>query len=97
MCLIAEDSERQNSGAGMSTTESAEKLILIPPAAGSLSRERSTQPDIVSQDRAATDIARFAQEDVDRSVEPMVLAGLAQFRILPVWALGNQGRSHDRR
>jgi hypothetical protein len=93
LCLIAEDSERQDSGAGMSTTESAQRLILIPPAAGSLSKEQGTQPDIVSQDRAATDVARFAQEDVDRSVEPMMLAGfstISHIARLALWTSGSK-------
>ncbi len=64
----------------MSASESAQLQIPIPPAAESLSDERIAQLDaLVRQARtAAVVFTQFTQEDVDRIVKAMVLAGLEQ-------------------
>jgi acetaldehyde dehydrogenase/alcohol dehydrogenase len=64
----------------MSASESAQVQIPIPPAAESLSEERIAQLDsLVRQARtAAVVFTQFTQEDVDRIVKAMVLAGLEQ-------------------
>src|SRR5271157_1454059 len=64
----------------MSASESAQLQIPIPPAAESLSEARIAQLDsLVRQARtAAVVFTQFTQEDVDRIVKAMVLAGLEQ-------------------
>jgi len=67
-------------GAAMITREAVQERVQIPLAAESLSEERITYLErLVSQARAAAAIfTQFSQEDVDRIVKPMVLAGLEQ-------------------
>ncbi len=64
----------------MITREAVQERVQIPLAAESLSEERITYLEgLVSQARAAAAIfTQFSQEDVDRIVKPMVLAGLEQ-------------------
>jgi acetaldehyde dehydrogenase/alcohol dehydrogenase len=64
----------------MSTVESVQEQIRIPPAEECLTKERIAYLDrVVSQAKtAAVVFAQFTQEDVDRIVKPMVLAGLEQ-------------------
>jgi len=62
----------------MGTSESVQERNQVPPAAECLSNERIAYLDkLVSQARtAAVVFTQFTQEDVDRIVKPMVLAGL---------------------
>jgi acetaldehyde dehydrogenase/alcohol dehydrogenase len=64
----------------MSTSESVQERFQVSPAEECLSQERIAYLDrLVSQARtAAVVFAQFTQEDVDRIVKPMVLAGLEQ-------------------
>ena len=77
-CLIAEDPQKETSGASMSTSESVQERIQVSPAEECLSEERIAYLDrLVSQARtAAVVFTQFTQEDVDRIVKSMVLAGL---------------------
>ena len=62
----------------MITCEEVQERVPIPLAAESLSEERIAYLEkLVSQARAAAAVfTQFTQEDVDRIVKPMVLAGL---------------------
>src|SRR5579863_8815734 len=64
----------------MTTCEAMLERVQIPLAAESLSEERIAYLEkLVSQARAAAAVfTQFTQEDVDRIVKPMVLAGLGQ-------------------
>jgi acetaldehyde dehydrogenase / alcohol dehydrogenase len=64
----------------MGTSESVKERIELTPAAESLSKERIASLDkLVSQARTAAAVfTQFTQEDVDRIVKSMVLAGLDQ-------------------
>src|ERR1700690_2568172 len=68
----------------MNTCEAVEERVQIPLAADSLSKERiATLDGLVSQARAAAAVfTQFSQEDVDRIVKPMVVAGLEQAQYL---------------
>jgi hypothetical protein len=74
------DSNALVQGAAMKTCEATVERVQIPLAAESLSEERIAYLDkLVSQARAAAAVfTQFTQEDVDRIVKPMVLAGLGQ-------------------
>src|SRR6201997_1467692 len=67
-------------GATMATTEVMEERVQIALPAESLGEERIAYLEtLVSQARAAAAVfTQFTQEDVDRIVKPMVLAGLEQ-------------------
>src|SRR6201993_1026695 len=67
-------------GATMATTEVREERVQIALPAESLSEERIAYLErLVSQARTAAAVfTQFTQEDVDRIVKAMVLAGLAQ-------------------
>ena len=69
-----------DSGAAMGTRESVQERIQVPLAAESLSKERISYLDrLVNQARTAAVIfTQFTQEEVDRIVKSMVLAGLGQ-------------------
>ena len=71
-------------GAVMNTSEAVLERIQIPVAADSLSEERIAYLErIVSQARTAAAVfTQFSQEDVDRIVKAMVLAGLEQAQAL---------------
>jgi acetaldehyde dehydrogenase/alcohol dehydrogenase len=64
----------------MITSEVVEERVQIPLAAENLSEERIAYLErLVSQARTAAAVfTQFTQEDVDRIVKPMVLAGLEQ-------------------
>ncbi|MGB2634493.1 MAG: bifunctional acetaldehyde-CoA/alcohol dehydrogenase [Candidatus Acidiferrum sp.] len=64
----------------MGTSESVQERTQVPPAAECLSEERIAYLDkLVNQARTAAILfAQFTQEDVDRIVKSMVLAGLGQ-------------------
>src|SRR5579863_3439314 len=64
----------------MTTCEAMLERVQIPLAAESLSEERIAYLEkLVSQARAAAAVfTQFTQEDVDRIVKPMVIAGLKQ-------------------
>src|ERR1035437_3544789 len=64
----------------MITSEAVQERVQIPLAAESLSAERIAYLErLVSQARTAAAVfTQFTQEDVDRIVKPMVLAGLDQ-------------------
>src|ERR1035438_4258118 len=64
----------------MITSEAVQERVQIPLAAESLSAERIAYLEkLVSQARTAAAVfSQFTQEDVDRIVKPMVLAGLDQ-------------------
>ncbi|MGA2424902.1 MAG: bifunctional acetaldehyde-CoA/alcohol dehydrogenase [Terriglobales bacterium] len=68
----------------MATQEVLQERIPLPLAAESLSDERIAYLErLVSQARTAAAVfTQFTQEDVDRIVKPMVLAGLAQAQYL---------------
>lgn len=68
----------------MITSEATKERIEIPLADKSLSAERIAYLDgLVSRARVAAAIfTQFTQQDVDRIVKPMVLAGLAQAQYL---------------
>ncbi len=68
----------------MATSEITQKRVEIPPATKSLSDERVAYLEgLVSQARSAAAVfTQFTQEDVDRIVKPMVLAGLSQAQYL---------------
>jgi acetaldehyde dehydrogenase/alcohol dehydrogenase len=68
----------------MATREVVQERIQIPLAAESLSEERIAYLDgLVRQAKTAAAIfTQFTQEDVDRIVKPMVLAGLGQAQYL---------------
>jgi acetaldehyde dehydrogenase / alcohol dehydrogenase len=74
------DSNALVQGAAMKTCEATVERVQIPLAAESLSEERIAYLDkLVSQARAAAAVfTQFTQEDVDRIIKPMVLAGLGQ-------------------
>ena len=78
--LIGNRFRSMKQGAAMITREAVQERVQIPLAAESLSEERITYLErLVSQARAAAAIfTQFSQEDVDRIVKPMVLAGLEQ-------------------
>ena len=62
----------------MNTSEAVRERVLVPVAAESLSEERIAYLErLVRQARTAAAVfTQFTQEDVDRIVKPMVLAGL---------------------
>jgi hypothetical protein len=64
----------------MVTRETVPQRVQIPLAAESLSEERIAYLEATSQSsqNAAAVFTQFTQEDVDRIVKPMVLAGLDQ-------------------
>ncbi len=64
----------------MITSEAVKERVQIAPAAESLSEERIAYLErLVTQARTAAAVfTQFTQEDVDRIVKPMVLAGLEQ-------------------
>jgi acetaldehyde dehydrogenase/alcohol dehydrogenase len=64
----------------MSVTEAVKEAVQTPPAAESLSEERIAYLErLVSQAKVASAVfTQFTQEDVDRIVKAMVLAGLEQ-------------------
>src|ERR1700690_1427430 len=64
----------------MNTSEAVQERVQIPLAAESLSEARIAYLEkLVSQARTAPAVfPQFTQEDVDRIVKPMVLAGLEQ-------------------
>ena len=68
----------------MITSEVVEERVQIPLAAENLSEERIAYLErLVSQARTAAAVfTQFTQEDVDRIVKPMVLAGLGQAQFL---------------
>ncbi len=68
----------------MITSEVVQERVQIPLAAESLSQERIAYLEgLVSQARTAAAVfTQFTQEDVDRIVKPMVLAGLGQAHYL---------------
>src|SRR5450755_2100938 len=68
----------------MKTSEAARERVQIPIAAEGLSEERIAFLErLVSQARTAAAVfTQFTQEDVDRIVKPMVLAGLEQAQYL---------------
>ena len=68
----------------MITRETVQERVQIPLAAESLSEERiACLEKLVAQARTAAAIfTQFTQEDVDRIVKPMVLAGLKQAQYL---------------
>jgi acetaldehyde dehydrogenase / alcohol dehydrogenase len=68
----------------MITSEAVQERVQIPLATESLSAERiSYLEGLVSQARTAAAVfTQFTQEDVDRIVKPMVLAGLEQAQSL---------------
>ena len=68
----------------MITTEATKERIQIPLAEKTLSAERIAYLEgLVSQARIAAAVCtQFTQEDVDRIVKPMVLAGLEQAQYL---------------
>ncbi|MGB8011612.1 MAG: bifunctional acetaldehyde-CoA/alcohol dehydrogenase [Terriglobales bacterium] len=68
----------------MITRETVQERVQIPLAAESLSEERiACLEKLVAQARTAAAIfTQFTQEDVDRVVKPMVLAGLKQAQYL---------------
>ena len=67
-------------GVVMNTSEAVLERVQIPVAADSLSEERIAYLErVVSQARTAAAVfTQFSQEDVDRIVKAMVLAGLEQ-------------------
>ena len=69
-----------NMGAEMITSEAVQERVQSPLAAESLSEERIAYLErLVRQARTAAAVfTQFTQEDVDRIVKPMVLAGLEQ-------------------
>src|ERR1035441_2448877 len=73
----------------MITSEVLPERIQIPLAAESLSEERIAYLEkLVSQARTAAAVfTQFTQEDVDRIVKAMVLAGLAQAQYLALLAV----------
>ena len=68
----------------MSTSEAVRERVLIPVAAEGLSEERIAYlENLVRQSRTAAAVfTQFTQEDVDRILKPMVLAGLEQAQYL---------------
>ena len=68
----------------MNTCEAVEERVQIPLAADSLSKERiATLDGLVSQARTAAAVfTQFSQEDVNRIVKAMVLAGLEHAQYL---------------
>jgi acyl-CoA reductase-like NAD-dependent aldehyde dehydrogenase len=64
----------------MNTSEAVRERVLIPVAAEGLTEERIAYLErLVRQARTAAAVfTQFTQEDVDRIVKPMVLAGLGQ-------------------
>ena len=68
----------------MTTTETIQERVQIPLTAESLSAERIAYLEgLVGQARTAAAVfTQFTQEDVDRIVKPMVLAGLEQAQYL---------------
>src|ERR1039458_6404974 len=79
----ARDSDRYLKGTAMATSEVVEVVqerVAIPLPAESLSEERIAYLEkLVSQARTAAAVfTQYTQEDVDRIVKAMVLAGLAQ-------------------
>jgi len=68
----------------MVTTEVMHEPIEVPPATISLSPERMAYLEgLIAQARSAAAVfTQFTQEDVDRIVKPMVLAGLQQAQYL---------------
>jgi len=68
----------------MITQEVLQERVAIPQATESLSPERVAYLEkLVSQARTAAAVfTQFTQEDVDRIVKPMVLAGLGQAQYL---------------
>jgi len=68
----------------MVTTEVMHEPIEVPPATKSLSPERMAYLEgLIAQARSAAAVfTQFTQEDVDRIVKPMVLAGLQQAQYL---------------
>jgi acetaldehyde dehydrogenase/alcohol dehydrogenase len=77
----------------MNTDEVVTERVKIPLTAESLSAERIAYLDtLVSQAQAAAAVfTQFTQEDVDRIVRPMVLAGLAQAQHLAQMAFEETG------
>src|SRR6185437_720772 len=68
----------------MNTSEAVRERVLIPVAAEGLTEERIAYLEgLVRQARTAAAVfTQFTQEDVDRIVKPMVLAGLEQAQYL---------------
>jgi len=68
----------------MVTSEAMLERVEIPPVTKSLSEERVAYLEgLVTQARSAAAVfTQFSQEDVDRIVKPMVLAGLAKAQYL---------------
>src|SRR6201997_4459942 len=64
----------------MNTSEAVQERVQIPLPTEGLSEERMAHLEkLVSQARTAAAVfTQFTQEDVDRIVKPMVLAGLEQ-------------------
>ncbi len=73
----------------MNTSDAVQERIQIPLPADSLSEERIAYLEkLVSQARTAAAVfTQFTQEDVDRIVKPMVLAGLEQAHHLACMAV----------
>ena len=77
----------------MIATEVIQERGQIPPATEELSKERTAYLErLVSQARTAAAVfTQFTQEDVDRIVKPMVLAGLEQAQHLARLAVEETG------
>ena len=73
----------------MIATEVIQERGQIPPTTEELSKERISYLErLVSQARTAAAVfTQFTQEDVDRIVKPMVLAGLEQAQHVAAWRL----------
>src|ERR1700693_5937991 len=80
---------RESKETAMNTSEAVQERVQIPLPPESLSEERVAYLEkLVSQARTAAAVfTQFTQEDVDRIVKPMVLAGLEQAHHLACMAV----------
>ncbi|HMK23510.1 MAG TPA: aldehyde dehydrogenase family protein, partial [Terriglobales bacterium] len=77
----------------MVTSEAIQRQVPIPACPEELSKERIAHLDglVVQARRAAAAFTQYTQEDVDRIVKPMVVAGLEQAQHLARLAVEETG------